>query len=84
MRELEPITVITYSGGKGVERPQIFFYNNHRFEIEMIIFRAYEITHHPRAVPKRIFRVSAEGREFTLIYDEATLEWYLERERGEL
>jgi hypothetical protein len=78
MRKLEPISVITYSGGKGVERPEAFFYNNKRFEVDMIMSRAYEITKHPRAVPKRVFRVIAQGREFTLIYDEATCEWYLE------
>ena len=79
MREKwEPIKVKCYSGYKSNQRPVSFIYKNREYKIEEIVYQGCIRSPLEGALSRREFRVSLKGGELrTLIFDEATEEWYI-------
>ncbi len=75
-----PITVRTYAGYRGEQRPTAFEHGGRWILVEEIVEEAVELS---GGRIWRRFRIRAEGNLFTLRRDEQLGAWFLEHGRTE-
>jgi len=77
-QKLKPIKVKCYSGYKAYEKPVSFIFRKKVYQIEDIVSQSIIRSPGEKALSMIEFRVRLKGGELqTLIFDQATEEWYI-------